>query len=63
MKAFVLNVSLILPVHSVPLAGKDRAVDCGALQLLKDMLKDPTPEVRANAAGAIMTYVQFFSTN
>ncbi|KAK3741669.1 hypothetical protein RRG08_063060, partial [Elysia crispata] len=39
----------------VPLAGKDRAVACGSLQLLKDMLTDSTKEVRANAAGAIMT--------
>lgn len=40
---------------SVPLAGKDRAVQCGALPLLRDMLTDKTMEVRANAAGAIMT--------
>merc|ERR1719295_1877342 len=40
---------------SVPLAGKDRAVQCGALPLLRDMLSDETMEVRANAAGAIMT--------
>ena len=49
----ISNPVICLP--SVPLAGKDRAVACGALPLLRDMLNDPTMEVRANAAGAIMT--------
>ncbi|KAK3774330.1 hypothetical protein RRG08_056377 [Elysia crispata] len=66
MEAFTMLLKHDLPVIrakaardimdlSVPLAGKDRAVACGSLQLLKDMLTDSTKEVRANAAGAIMT--------
>jgi hypothetical protein len=40
---------------SVPLAGKDKAVECDAVPKLIKLLKDSHADVRANAAGAIMT--------
>ena len=43
---------------SFPLDGKDKAVDVGAMPELVSLLKDDNTDVRAQAAGAIMTYVQ-----
>lgn len=43
---------------SFPLDGKDKAVDVGAMPELVSLLKDDDTDVRAQAAGAIMTYVQ-----
>ncbi|ESP02559.1 hypothetical protein LOTGIDRAFT_224792 [Lottia gigantea] len=41
---------------SVPLAGKDKAVEEGSVPVLVDLLvKDDSPDVIANSAGAIMT--------
>nr|KAG5691284.1 hypothetical protein BaRGS_017250 [Batillaria attramentaria] len=40
---------------SVPLDGKNKAVECGSVPPLIELLKDPLSDVRANAAGAIMT--------
>ena len=40
---------------SVPLDGKNKAVDCNSVAELIKLLKDSSPDVRANAAGAIMT--------
>lgn len=39
---------------SVPLAGKDKAVEVKCVPLLVDLLKDDNPDVRGNAAGALM---------
>lgn len=44
----------------MPLAGKDKAIECGAMPVLIGLLKDPSSDVRANAAGAIMMCVSFF---
>ena len=43
---------------SFPLDGKDKAVDVGAMPELVSLLKDDNTDVRAQATGAIMTYVQ-----
>ena len=40
---------------SVPLAGKNKAVDVRALPALVTLLQDKATDVRAKAAGAIMT--------
>lgn len=40
---------------SVPLMGKNRAVEVGCLPMLVKLLADESSSVRANAAGAIMT--------
>ncbi|XP_076471321.1 radial spoke head 14 homolog [Babylonia areolata] len=40
---------------SVPLDGKNKAVDCNSVAQLIALLKDDSADVRANAAGAIMT--------
>lgn len=40
---------------SFPLDGKDKAVDVGAIPELVLLLKDDNTDVRAQAAGAIMT--------
>lgn len=40
---------------SVPLDGKNKAVDVKSVQALVKLLSDPVPDVRANAAGAVMT--------
>ena len=40
---------------SVPLDGKNKAVDCHSVDRLIKLLKDESADVRANAAGAIMT--------
>ena len=40
---------------SVPLAGKDKAVEVKCVPILVELLKDANCDVRANAAGAIMT--------
>lgn len=40
---------------SVPLEGKDKAVEVGSVEALIALLKDEDSDVRANAAGAIMT--------
>ena len=40
---------------SVPLDGKNKAVDCQSVAQLIKLLKDESADVRANAAGAIMT--------
>lgn len=37
--------------------GKDKAVDVGAIPEVVSLLADDNSEVRAQAAGAIMTYV------
>ena len=37
--------------------GKDKAVDVGAIPELVSLLADDNTDVRAQAAGAIMTYV------
>lgn len=42
---------------SFPLDGKDKAVDVGAIPELVSLLGDDNTDVRAQAAGAIMTYV------
>lgn len=42
---------------SFPLDGKDKAVDVGAIPELVSLLADDNTDVRAQAAGAIMTYV------
>ena len=42
------------PLYSVPLAGKDKAVEVKSMGTLVALLKDSEAEVRANAAGAIM---------
>jgi len=39
------------------LDGKDKAVDVGAIPELVSLLADDNTDVRAQAAGAIMTYV------
>ncbi len=39
---------------SVPLAGKDKAVEVNCMSQLVDLLQDENDQVRANAAGAIM---------
>ena len=39
---------------SVPLAGKDKAVEVKCVSTLVSLLKDEDSDVRANAAGAIM---------
>jgi len=41
--------------RSFPLDGKDKAVDVGAIPELVLLLKDDNTDVRAQAAGAIMT--------
>ena len=40
---------------SVPLAGKNKAVEVRALPALVTLLQDQATDVRAKAAGAIMT--------
>ena len=40
---------------SVPLAGKDKAVEVKCVPTLVNLLKDENVDVRANAAGALMT--------
>ena len=40
---------------SVPLAGKNKAVEVRALPALVTLLQDKATDVRAKAAGAIMT--------
>ena len=40
---------------SVPLAGKNKAVEVRALPALVTLLQDNATDVRAKAAGAIMT--------
>ena len=39
---------------SVPLDGKNKAVDVKSVPPLVRLLKDKEPDVRANAAGALM---------
>ena len=48
---------------SVPLAGKDKAVEVETLSPLVKLLEDDSAHVRANAAGAIMTYVFIIETH
>jgi hypothetical protein len=42
-------------LFSFPLEGKDKAVDVGAVSELVLLLKDDNVDVRAQAAGALMT--------
>ena len=53
----VLYVGLVYYAFccSFPLDGKDKAVDVGAIPELVLLLKDDNTDVRAQAAGAIMT--------
>lgn len=51
---FISN-TFLLPC-SAPLDGKNKAVECNTVPALIDLLRDPSADVRANAAGAIMMY-------
>jgi hypothetical protein len=46
-KSFILYLS-------VPLNGKNRAVEVKCIPILVELLKDKSTDVRANAAGALM---------
>lgn len=50
MKVIWFNLS----IYSVPLAGKNKAVEVGTVAQLVKLLEDEDTFVRANAAGAIM---------
>ena len=52
-----INIYSCFVLCSFPLDGKDKAVDVGAMPELVSLLKDDNTDVRAQAAGAIMTYV------
>lgn len=45
---------LISSLYSVPLDGKDKAVEVKCVSTLVQLLKDSDSDVRANACGAIM---------
>lgn len=53
----VVTVQFCIFFCSFPLDGKDKAVDVGAIPELVSLLADDNTDVRAQAAGAIMTYV------
>ena len=44
-----------LPYSSIPIIGKADAVECGTIPVLLKFLSDPEAELRAEAAGALMT--------
>ena len=46
---------LLFAFLSVPLAGKDKAVEVKCVAILVELLKDEDPDVRAKSAGALMT--------
>lgn len=46
--------SVIFTLHSVPLAGKNKAVEVKTVPQLVKLLEDEDEFVRANAAGAMM---------
>ena len=56
---FVCNCFVL---NSFPLDGKDKAVEVGTMPELVTLLNDDDTDVRAQAAGAVMTYVKDYLT-
>lgn len=50
----VIFINAYIFYSSVPLDGKNKAVDVKTVPPLVRLLKDKEPDVRANAAGALM---------
>lgn len=53
------NIYIIIPIfplfdYSAPLEGKNKAVEVNAVPALVALLGDKSPDVKANAAGALM---------